>query len=472
MTKYPKTILYHQGILWLVGYLPALCYPHAGERGFIMLLPTTFFIAAGTLAVLTSLIIVSSFPNKSQRKLFSFSKVLFNAEISSTISLASVFTLSLTILLVIAGFIGNSDPLKNPIGPIIWSWFWIGFVAVQVVLGNLWSVINPWNAVAAIGREFRILFSIEKRKYPIHLSYWPAVALLLCFFWFENISLSPYDPRVLSRVVAFYLVFNLYGLTIYGSKQWCNHVEIISIYFRLASLLSPLKWTVDNQRIKITLVFPGASLVNAQALPMSGIVFVLVTVAGITFDGGLRSFSWLGFIGVNPLEFAGRSQVLLPNTLGLIGACVTLITIYFTAIYLGSKITRTLPSHAGSSALAMVPIAFGYHIAHYLPSFLLDAQYGLVALADPFNLGWNLFGLNKFVIYASVQSDFHNVSRIWYTQIAAISICHIVAVLVCHNIAIQHLAGRKQLFLNQLPFSLLMLSYTTLGLWLLSTPGI
>jgi len=461
-----------QSCFWLVWLLPETCMAHAGERGFIMLLPTSLFITTGTLAVLTSLIIVSCLPNKPVRRFWSYSKTLFELKSATITTLSSALTLGMSCLLIIAGAIGNPDPLKNPIGPIIWSWFWIGLVILHAIFGNLWLVLNPWRIMALLGKKLRSRFSIDVQKYPNSLSYWPAVALLLSFFWFENVSLYPYDPRVLSSVVSCYLIFNLCGLTIFGYKQWCRYVEIFSIYFRLVSLLSPFRWRMDRTHVNLTLVFPCSSLARHPALPISGVIFIVVTVAGITFDGGLRSFSWLGLIGVNPLEFAGRSQVLIPNTLGLVSACVMLAAVYFMLIFLGNRLTYPTSEHTGTFVLSMIPIAFGYHFAHYLPSFLLDAQYGLLALADPFDLGWNLFGLNEFVIYASVQSDFHNVSRIWYAQIAAISTCHIIAVLVCHTIATQSLVGRKQLFLNQLPFSLLMLFYTTLGLWLLSTPGI
>ena len=459
-------------IFWLVFCLPEVSLAHAGERGFIMLLPTTFFITAGTLAVLSSLIIVSSLPNSIGNFFLSSSKTIFHSKKPHKQPFLSIATLLLISLLIVAGFTGNSDPLKNPIGPIIWSWFWIGFVMLQVLFGNLWSIVNPWLAMAAIGARLRQILSINKRTLPSYVNYWPAVLLLLSFLWFENISLAPYDPIVLSNVVLTYLLFTFCGITIFGYRQWCKYVEIFSIYFRFASTLSAFKWNDDKRITKIQLVFPGASLLHHNALPISGVIFVLVTVAGITFDGGLRSFSWLGFIGVNPLEFAGRSQVLLANTFGLIGACLCLSAIFYLTIYIGSWLTKLPFKHSGKLALAMIPIAFGYHVAHYLPSFLLEAQYGLYALNDPFNLQWDLIGLSGSTIYASVQTDYHIITKVWYLQIIAISTCHIVAVYICHAIAAKYINNRKSLFIYQLPYSILMLGYTTLGLWLLSTPGI
>ena len=41
---------------------------------------------------------------------------------------------------------------------------------------------------------------------------------------------------------------------------------------------------------------------------------------------------------------------------------------------------------------SIVPIALAYHFSHYLTALLVNGQYALVALSDPFALGWNLFG--------------------------------------------------------------------------------
>ena len=42
--------------------------------------------------------------------------------------------------------------------------------------------------------------------------------------------------------------------------------------------------------------------------------------------------------------------------------------------------------------LPLVPIACGYHFAHYLPVFLVDAQYAIRAASDPLARGWDLLG--------------------------------------------------------------------------------
>ena len=70
----------------------------------------------------------------------------------------------------------------------------------------------------------------------------------------------------------------------------------------------------------------------------------------------------------------------------------------------------------------MVPIAFAYHVAHYLPAFLVEAQYAVRALSDPFNVGWDLFGTAHMHVKDSLRTHHLYIELTWYAQVAAIVI--------------------------------------------------
>jgi len=59
---------------------------------------------------------------------------------------------------------------------------------------------------------------------------------------------------------------------------------------------------------------------------------------------------------------------------------------------------------------------------------------------------------------------------LWNAQAAAIIGGHVLAVLVAHMLADRPGADGRQASLGQLPLTVLMVAYTVLGLWLLSTP--
>ena len=67
-------------------------------------------------------------------------------------------------------------------------------------------------------------------------------------------------------------------------------------------------------------------------------------------------------------------------------------------------------------ALTLVPIAIGYHVAHYLTFLLIQGQYIIPLLSDPFGFGWNLFGTAGYrVDIAVVGARFA-----WYAAVTAI----------------------------------------------------
>ncbi len=150
------------------------------------------------------------------------------------------------------------------------------------------------------------------------------------------------------------------------------------------------------------------------------------------------------------------------NTLGLVATWLGLLG--------ASMAAAGGPQGFGRYVVSIVPIAFGYHFAHYLTSFLIDAQHAGRALADPFGLGWNLTGMRDWHVTASFLADHHAVRMIWNAQVAVIVLAHVAAVWAAHAIALrQHLSPRAALA-SQAPMTVLMVGYTVLGLWLLSTP--
>src|SRR5690606_243963 len=109
--------------------------------------------------------------------------------------------------------------------------------------------------------------------------------------------------------------------------------------FRLIGMLAPLvvlrRPGTAGKRF-LALSWPGRRCLSTPALPLSGTVFVLVTLASVSFDGFSATFTWLGILGINPLEFPGRSAVMIANTVGLAGACLLLSALFFGSVALGN----------------------------------------------------------------------------------------------------------------------------------------
>lgn len=446
------------------GLLPLLAvrdaFAHAGERAYVLLLPTPLFIAGGTLVVALSFIAVLGLPRRWAAQ--------HGAPAPGEPAPGRRMPWATAVLLAVvvaAGYLGSRDPLANPLPTTVWSLWWVGVTFLHALGGNLWGYLNPLQAAAGLPRPVRL-------PYPERLAYWPAVAGFSAFAWFELVFPAPQDPALLAHAIVIYLGVSLAGMSVFGARDWLRFADPFAVFFRMVAWLAPLSVGRDaGGSARLRLGWPCAPLLRAGALPASGVAFVILVLAAVSFDGLSRTFWWLALLGENPLEYPGRTALVVANTLGLAGTFAVFSAAYALTVLAGAALSGQRAAQSFPVfVLSLIPIAFGYHFAHYLPAFLVDAQYALRALSDPFALGWNLLGTAHWHVTASFLGHHASVEIIWYLQTGAIVLAHVLAIGVAHLLALRHNADRATLITGQLPALALMIGYTLLGLWLLSTP--
>jgi hypothetical protein len=460
---------------------PAVAVAHVGGGAFILLLPTHLYVAGGAIVVAATFFLTGIVPPRVfarlERPLGGWSLPAWRVD-AGLATVTSLCSLASVVLLIAAGLVGSRDPLVNPLPLFVWTVWWIGLTALHALFGNLWTHLNPWIGL------YRLLTSAVRRRgrrarppfgYPSRAGHWPAVAGFLAFAWIELIYPAPSDPAVLARLAASYLLFQFAGLLAFG-EPWLREAEPFAVFFRMVSWLAPLG--VDGRdrhaarRIEVTL--PALRLLRVETPTVSLAAFVLLVLASVSFDGISRTFAWLGLLDVNPLAHPGRTALMLPNTLGLVGTFAVLGLAYAVAVRLLARlgrIRRPTAELVALFALPLVPIACGYHFAHYLPVFLVDIQHAIRAASDPFARGWDLLGTRDLPVVTSFLSDPARVYAVWHAQVALIVGAHVAGVVVAHALALR-LTGRGPALASQLPMVLLMIGYTVLGLWLLSTPAV
>jgi hypothetical protein len=90
-------------------------------------------------------------------------------------------------------------------------------------------------------------------------------------------------------------------------------------------------------------------------------------------------------------------------------------------------------------AFTMVPIAIGYHLAHYFVFLLVQGQYIIPLISDPFGWGWDLFGTAGYrVDIAIIGARFA-----WYTAVIAVLVGHMISVYLAHMVAMRELEPRR-----------------------------
>ena len=480
---------------------------HASEQGFVLLLPTDIYIRAGGATVALTVLILALMPERAVARLFAPLPLRLPLRLPRRPPLriaarggrregrrrglrrcgplvTSLVSAGILGGLIAVGLAGPRDPLSNPLPLAVWTLWWIALVSLQGVLGDLWRWITPFaGPLALIRAAMRALGGggAAPLRLPRRLGHAPALAGLLGFAGFLMADPAPADPARLARVVALYwLAMSLAG-ALFGPR-WLVRGEALSVLMRAYGRVGLFGRAREPGGARGRAgTGPGVGLWGWQWLgrpvPAPGLALILLAALGCgSFDGLNETFWWLGVLGINPLEFPGRSAVVGANLGGLLAANLLLLAVFAAALRVGLALARA-PVRLGRAvcvfAPSVMPIALGYHIAHYLPSFLVDGQYALAALNDPLARGDDLLGLGTFYVTTGFFNTRDTVQAIWLGQAGAVVAGHVLAVGLAQALAQRHLAralapGRAALL--HAPLALFMIGYTIFGLWLLASP--
>jgi hypothetical protein len=375
---------------------------------------------------------------------------------------------------IIAGLRGDQNPYRNIAPTMVWIIGWVGVAYVSAFLGNLWTLVNPWRTL------FRSAAKLCKRftgrpdlalglRYPAMLGVWPAFVLLLALSWIELVYPNPAIPRFLASLAIAYSVLTFAGMALFGCETWLRRGEVFTLVFGTFARFAPLEIRAGPQPHLWLRPF-GAGLIEKEAVTTSMMAFVLLLLASVLYDGALGTPEWgkLESAVAGLLPALGGFKLMAVRTAGLIAFWLA-----FLAAYVG--VSAGMSAMAGglsalamarSFALTLVPIAIGYHLAHYLTFLLIQGQYIIPLASDPFGLGWNLFGTAGYrVDIAIVDARFA-----WYAAVAAILLGHIAAVYLAHLKAMQVLDTRAAALRSQIPLTALMVVYTFVSLTILAEP--
>ncbi len=435
-------------------FTPGLAFACALPPSVILTLPTGHYITAAALTVaLTALMGAAT-----HRLPVMAPRLIWERRVLLPLTLTSYLGFLAFLALVFVGLYGERDPMHNLMTLVFWTGVWIVVPLGSMLLGNLWRPINPWTGPVRIART---LLGRSGSIGLARLGHWPAVAGYAGFAWFQIVSLYPDDPAVLAEVaLAYWLV--IFTLAVLDGEDWLERGEFLTVLFAFISKVAPLWHEPDGPKTRLMLGWPGTQVLAMPPLTPSAVVFVSLALAALTFDGLNETFWWQALIGENPLEPTGRSAVVWQNTGGLLAVWVLTLGLIIGAITLGRRIGGGFAT--GPVMLSFLAIAAGYHAAHYLVMLLTAGQYTLAALNDPFLTGDSWLGLPPFYVSFGFLTDPRVMPLIYAAQFAAVLGAHLLAVLLGLK-----LAGQGARPAAHLPMTVLMVAYTVLGLWLLST---
>jgi hypothetical protein len=384
-------------------------------------------------------------------------------------------------VVVIAAFTGDTSPTGNFAAVFVWVLWWVGFVFLQALVVDLWSAVNPWLALSEMIRSvlpasWRTPDRDGRVTYPEVLGYWPALVGFIMFAWLEMVSDLGEQPRTLGVLIAAYSMLTLTGAAVFGTRIWFARADPFAVVLRIFGRFAP----VILDRGRLCLRAPGSGLLTPHPGPLSQVALVAALLATVSFDGFVETPAWAAL-----LEWITRSEFLRAPLLALQGSGVDLLKLVKTAglllavaLFVGVFLLFAvlidrcsgqglgLRANAGGYVFTLVPIAIGYHVAHYLSYLLVAGQLIIPLASDPFGVGWDLFGSRDYSIdIAIVDARF-----VWYAAVSAIVVGHVVAVYLAHTTALRMTGDRLLAVRSQIPMLFLMVGYTMTSLWILSQP--
>src|SRR5262249_48416228 len=197
-----------------------------------------------------------------------------------------------------------------------------------------------------------------------------------------------------------------------------------------------------------------------ETVSISEMVFVLLVLATVTFDGVRATPLWVRF----EQGLAAFLPPVVTRTLGLALLPGLFLGIYATfcrVIVVASGIQRSAAAVARRFIYTLVPIALAYHIAHYLSFLLIQGQFIIPLLSDPFGFGWNLFGTAHYRPNLSVVGA----RFAWFTAVTAIVVGHILAVYLAHRVALHTWRAQRSALRSQYPMVMWLLCYAMVSPW-------
>ena len=392
--------------------------------------------------------------------------------------------------IVVAFAVGDISPLP---AVLLWVGIWVGLPIVAALVGNPWPSLSPFRSTYAglewIGRRFGANRLDLGLRYPPALARWPAVALLVLGIWAELVLPGSAAATTVGSLMVAYTVLTLAGMLVFGQIAWLRHAELFEVelgWFGRIGFIGrqstsgdlcagcdeacppercidcpECSTAADDGERRPVVRPPFAGLTDVGRTGWSDAAFIVVALAGVTYDG-LRETGFgatlIGWLLPPAIDIFGATLTafLLVDTVALL-LIIAAFLAAFSAMLGTTRLAATGPiaPSAGRYAATLLPIAAGYLVAHYLTLVVQGAIWLPSLIVDP-------------LMSLAPQLDWIPVSFVWYLSVVAIVGGHVAGIVLAHRAALQDAPARPTL--AGVPMVALMIGYTILSLWIIAQP--
>jgi hypothetical protein len=377
-------------------------------------------------------------------------------------------------VLVWGGLVGSQEPAENIVVTWFWLVVWIAVPLTVAVLGDWTRPVNPFAFLAGLADSGRVrrlvLGSPEPVHWPRWLGWWPAVVLFFLAACGELIyNLDTTVPRTAAEILLWYAVLTVVMGGLFG-EEWLRRGEMFTVLFDTWGRLGWFRFGAPGSR-----GFAGGLAVGFAGR-VSRAAFVMLMLLNVNFDGLLSTPQWQNGVLArlpHPYDVPGSAQRAF-ETVAFAGLALTLALVLVLFAYASALAGRhgTTPLAAFTGLLpSLVPIAFGYLLAHNLEYVVVNGQLLFPLLGNPPGLeSWPLHPPYPFNDSYEVDHSFLPSGFYWYVALVVIVAVHVFAVVLAHRYLVRSGAVRELQVRSELPWLAVMVGYTCLSLWLLAQP--
>ena len=372
---------------------------------------------------------------------------------------------------------GSSDAAVA--GLFLWIYGWVGIAILSALVFPVWEWLDPFATLHDAGAWVLRRLGVrgwEPSLLPRPARLWPAVAGFAFVVWLELVAVP--GNAELTVVLAGYTVLTL---ALDGTVRTGPVARARRDLHRLVPHPQPAvrrgRWRPppDRRPARTPSTTGRSSGGPSRRASLEGtweparIVLVAIGTGAIVYDGLSQTVVFATVFGAPALV---ARTLLLFGFLGLIVA---------GALY----VARTVSP--GAIGAGLLPIAVGYLVAHYLTYLLIDGQGIVIAVRDPLQQGWDLFG----TAFYEPSSGWLPPGLVWTTQLVAVVGGHMLGAWAGHVRAQRDLDAapvpngkpgrdlrhrtihdpdplpgpRRDVRRQEIPLAVMMVALTTLTLW-------
>ena len=358
---------------------------------------------------------------------------LFSTKQSSSGKILGLFVL---ILLTVPGLI-NNESAKVSITPLIlWVFLWIGVPVIGLLFGDLYAKFNPLS----------ILVNREGRSKNVYI----ASFLFICLTWFELVWTKPGNPRHIG--IVFLLLFVVVSLTQKFYKKTIIEVDPLLVLHHLYSKMR----VTHKAPVFRNLLNNLSNLAQLKGMEY----FILLMIGTVTYDGLRETTFWFNLFGTRSYETSF-------STIAFLSMNLIVIIFYRFACYFAIRVSGenyNLNEISLKFGHTMLPIAFAYHVTHYLGLLLFESQTFLYRLNDPLGFGWNLFNAQETTV-----DYFLEPIVLWTIMVIVTLAGHMLSVVLAHDLSVK-IFGHQKSDKTQYIFLFITVALTLQALFVLSVP--